>query len=210
MSGLLVKSTNEMKMNLIELKKQGIDIPVLLGGAALTKTFVDEFCRPFYDGAIFYCRDAFDGVVSMQKIEKGEVLDTNLNVNLTKTNTSIKKEKVKFNKNIHKPILLENNHNFIPPFMNRIKLNDVIDKSLIFDWLNLKVLYRQKWGYKRGKKDRNEFLKYEKEIVEPIFYELKEQFLKKNILQPIILYRYFYCKSNDNILNIYKYNGDNL
>ena len=108
MSGLLVKSTNEMKMNLIELKKQGIDIPVLLGGAALTKTFVDEFCRPVYDGAIFYCRDAFDGVVSMQKIEKGEVLDTNLNVNLTKTNTSIKKEKVKFNKNIHKPILLEN------------------------------------------------------------------------------------------------------
>ena len=43
---------------------------MLLGGAALTKTFVDEFCRPVYDGAIFYCRDAFDGVITMSRIEK--------------------------------------------------------------------------------------------------------------------------------------------
>ncbi|MAD41511.1 MAG: methionine synthase, partial [Arcobacter sp.] len=53
MSGLLVKSTAVMKENLEELQKMGIDIPVLIGGAALTKAFVNDFCRPIYDGPIF-------------------------------------------------------------------------------------------------------------------------------------------------------------
>jgi len=70
MSGLLVKSTQVMKDNLVEMKKMGITKPVLLGGAALTKSFVDEYCRTNYDGAIFYCRDAFDGVIAMSRIEK--------------------------------------------------------------------------------------------------------------------------------------------
>jgi len=73
MSGLLVKSTAVMKENLEELQKMGIDIPILIGGAALTKAFVNDFCRPIYDGPIFYCRDAFDGVVSMQRIEEGDL-----------------------------------------------------------------------------------------------------------------------------------------
>ena len=56
-----------MKENLEEMQKLGLKIPVLLGGAALTKNFVDDYCRTIYDGDIFYCRDAFDGVIAMQK-----------------------------------------------------------------------------------------------------------------------------------------------
>ena len=66
----------------------------MLGGAALTKNFVDDYCRPIYDGAIFYCRDAFDGVVSMQRIEKGGELDTKLAADLIeKIDTSDRVEK---------------------------------------------------------------------------------------------------------------------
>ena len=54
MSGLLVKSTAVMKENLEEMQRLGIKIPVMLGGAALTKNFVDDYCRPIYDGAIFF------------------------------------------------------------------------------------------------------------------------------------------------------------
>lgn len=53
MSGLLVKSTQVMKENLETLKAADIKIPILLGGAALTRAFIDDFCRPFYDGPIF-------------------------------------------------------------------------------------------------------------------------------------------------------------
>jgi len=87
MSGLLVKSTAVMKDNLETMAEMGLNIPILIGGAALTRNFVDDFCRPIYKGPIFYCRDAFDGVVAMSRIEKWEeekqsnpnaILDTKL------------------------------------------------------------------------------------------------------------------------------------
>jgi 5-methyltetrahydrofolate--homocysteine methyltransferase len=75
MSGLLVKSTSIMKENLEEFERQGVKVPVLLGGAALNEQFVEEFCRPFYSGDVVYCKDAFDGLNAMQKIEKQEPLN---------------------------------------------------------------------------------------------------------------------------------------
>ena len=77
MSGLLVKSTQVMQENLKILKEKNITIPILLGGAALTRSFIDDFCRPFYNGPIFYCKDAFDGVTAMSRIEAGN-MDTDL------------------------------------------------------------------------------------------------------------------------------------
>lgn len=78
MSGLLVKSTLVMKENLEELKRRGITIPVMLGGAALNRNFVEEYCKPNYDGILFYCKDAFDSVAAMQKIQSGDLSDLSL------------------------------------------------------------------------------------------------------------------------------------
>ena len=123
MSGLLVKSTNEMKSNMEKLKDANISLPVLLGGAALTKPFVDDFCRPIYNGPIFYCRDAFDGVLAMQRLElaNGDYsnLDTNMPADLIVIDESLKEEKVVFNSDIHTPELLNNHKNYTAPFMGR-------------------------------------------------------------------------------------------
>jgi 5-methyltetrahydrofolate--homocysteine methyltransferase len=59
MSGLLVKSTAFMKDNLATFNQQGIRVPVILGGAALTPRFVNGDCRSVYDGQVIYGRDAF-------------------------------------------------------------------------------------------------------------------------------------------------------
>ena len=211
MSGLLVKSTNEMKANLIEFKKQGIDIPVMLGGAALTKSFVDDFCRTQYDGAIFYARDAFDGVISMQRVEAGGELDTKLAADLVEIDKSIAKdEKIVFDKSLHTPLLLENHQLYNPPFFGRRDMSKNFDKALAFEWLNHRILFRQRWGYKKGKLEKEEFLKHEKDIVEPIYYRLKEQFLEQNLIDPITLYGYFPCKANDTILEIYDETHTNI
>ena len=211
MSGLLVKSTNEMKANLIEFKNQGIDIPVMLGGAALTKAFVDDFCRPEYDGAIFYARDAFDGVISMQRVEEGGVLNTQLAADLVVVDENIKvEEKVIFNNDIHTPLLLENHDTYTPPFFGRRDMSKDFNKSLAFQWLNHRVLYRQRWGYKKGTQDKEAFLKHEQDVVEPIYHRLKEQFLEENLINPIALYGYFPCKANDTILEIYDEEKENI
>jgi 5-methyltetrahydrofolate--homocysteine methyltransferase len=203
MSGLLVKSTNEMKANLEELQKQNLNIPILIGGAALTKAFVDDFCRTIYDGAIFYCRDAFDGVLAMQRVEAGGTIDTNMAADLIQYDDVDKKEKVVFDKNLHTPLLLENKHNFTAPFYKRRDMSNDFDPALAFEWVNHRVLFRQRWGYKKGTQDKDKFLKYEKEVVQEIYHDLRDEFLDKKIFDPIVLYSYFYCKSEDTKLHIY-------
>ena len=69
MSGLLVKSTVVMRENLEEMTRQGLEIPVLLGGAALTRNYVEDACvRAYASGRVAYARDAFDGLHLMDKV----------------------------------------------------------------------------------------------------------------------------------------------
>ena len=69
MSGLLVKSTLIIRENLEELNKRGLaDVPVLLGGAALTRTYVERDLRSIYDGRLFYGKDAFEGLRTMDRL----------------------------------------------------------------------------------------------------------------------------------------------
>jgi 5-methyltetrahydrofolate--homocysteine methyltransferase len=215
MSGLLVKSTNEMKNNLEVLQDQNIKLPIMLGGAALTKDFVDNFCRTIYDGPIFYARDAFDGVVAMQRIEKqlenGGELDTAMAADLKEIPCDMGTvEKQEFDASIHTPILLDNDHKYNPPFWGRKDLSNTINPELAFDWINHRVLFRQRWGYKKGKQDPQEFLKHEEEVVKPIYDDLKDEFLDKKIFDPIVLYGYFPCKANDTVLEIYDDEKQNI
>src|SRR4051795_9421349 len=69
MSGLLVKSTVVMRDNLEEMSRQGLEIPVLLGGAALTRNYVEDDCvRAYACGRVAYGRDAFDGLHMMDRV----------------------------------------------------------------------------------------------------------------------------------------------
>ena len=71
LSGLLVKSTVIMKENLEEMAKRGVTVPVVLGGAALTRNFVECDCRKVYGGRVDYARDAFDGLKFMADVVSG-------------------------------------------------------------------------------------------------------------------------------------------
>ncbi|MDG3011147.1 methionine synthase [Rhodococcus sp. D2-41] len=82
MSGLLVKSTVVMKENLEELNSRGVsgDFPVMLGGAALTRAYVENDLTEVYDGEVSYARDAFEGLHLMDTImaiKRGEGPDPN-------------------------------------------------------------------------------------------------------------------------------------
>src|SRR5215831_15331918 len=69
MSGLLVKSTVVMRENLEEMSRRGFAMPVMLGGAALTRRYVEEDCVKAYAcGRVAYARNAFDGLALMDRI----------------------------------------------------------------------------------------------------------------------------------------------
>jgi len=79
MSGLLVKSTLIMRENLEELNSRNMaQVPVLLGGAALTRTYVERDLREVYDGRLFYGKDAFEGLHVMDRlgaVKRGDQAD---------------------------------------------------------------------------------------------------------------------------------------
>jgi 5-methyltetrahydrofolate--homocysteine methyltransferase len=68
MSGLLVKSTLIMRDNLEVMNERGIKVPVVLGGAALTRRYVEDDLRAIYKGTLFYAKDAFDGLHTMDSL----------------------------------------------------------------------------------------------------------------------------------------------
>ncbi|MRI58675.1 MAG: methionine synthase [Epsilonproteobacteria bacterium] len=198
MSGLLVKSTQVMLENLQEMKKRGIDAPVLLGGAALTKRFVDEFCRPAYDGPIFYCRDAFDGIVAMSRIEEGN-FDTRLG---SDSDDEVvvevqKKEEVKIDP---KEVILPPPAPVpTPPFWGRKTLK--IDPDIAYEWINKRLLFKQRWGYKSKGMNKEEYEEQLQTKVIPAFERLREEL--KDVFEPTILYGYWPVRRSDNELYVF-------
>jgi 5-methyltetrahydrofolate--homocysteine methyltransferase len=73
MSGLLVKSTLVMRDNLEIMNERAINVPVILGGAALNRRYVDNDLVPLYDGKLFYARDAFDGLHAMDLLTQKRI-----------------------------------------------------------------------------------------------------------------------------------------
>ena len=73
LSGLLVESARSMVEYVSLFHKEGLEIPILCGGAALSPRFVERELSPFYRGRVVYCCDAMDGLDSMKGLSKGEV-----------------------------------------------------------------------------------------------------------------------------------------
>ncbi|RRS31168.1 MAG: 5-methyltetrahydrofolate--homocysteine methyltransferase [Epsilonproteobacteria bacterium (ex Lamellibrachia satsuma)] len=208
MSGLLVKSTAVMKDNLESMAEMGLEIPVLLGGAALTRSFVDDFCRPIYKGPIFYCRDAFDGVIAMSRIEKFNEdnsvgLDTRLAGDMKERDQKkVKKEVVipPFEEiKMPEPAPVPT-----PPFWGRRVLQKKdLDLNMVFDWVNKKSVIKMHWGYKSKGMTKEAYQKLLDETVYPAYERLKREFMEKDLFEPTIIYGYYPCRSNDRELLLF-------
>jgi len=204
MSGLLVKSTQVMKDNLEAMREAGITIPILLGGAALTRAFIDDFCRPFYDGPIFYCKDAFDGVTAMSRIEVGN-LDTNLH-----GDAGLEKEAPQKKEVIIPPfeeLVMPSREVRIPtpPFWGRrvMEVGKDFPLELAFEWINHKMLFKQRWGYNAKGLSKEEYEKQLETKVWPAYERIKQQFLDEKLFDATVIYGYYPVRSDDNTLLIF-------
>ncbi len=204
MSGLLVKSTQVMKENLEAMKAAGIDVPILLGGAALTRAFIDDFCRPFYDGPIFYCKDAFDGVTAMSRIEAGN-MDTDLH-GKRELDEGLLKEKEEVIIPPFSELTMPSRDVRVPtpPFWGRrvITLTPA-QIEMAFSWVNHKILFKQRWGYSAKGMEKEAYQKQLDDVVWPAYERLKAQFIDEGLFDPTIIYGYWPCRSDDNTLLVF-------
>jgi 5-methyltetrahydrofolate--homocysteine methyltransferase len=195
LSGLLVASAYVMKENIEIFKQSGVECKIMLGGAALTKSFVDNECGPNMKESVFYCKDAFDAIKYLED------------------SSSYKLIKVKFDRNTSKERQKMDEQSFeikyieakdIPevPFFGGRKVDNVnIDK--IFKYLNRLTLYNARWGYNKKEMSDEEYDNMINKVALKELELMKKNILKNNILNPGVVYGYFRCKSSGNLLKIY-------
>ena len=205
MSGLLVKSTLIMRDNLHELNERGLEgFPVILGGAALTRGYVEEDLRAIYNGKVFYAQDAFEGLRLMETVND-EIEEPDSSEEITPRVTShrvdvLSKELYVFDGRRSEIQPLEKSPEL--PFYGA-KKQTKFDIFELYKYINPIALYRGQWQFKRQDGMGNlEFNDWLKENVDPIFERLGRELA--NVLQPRVKWGYFPCNSDGNDLIIYQ------
>ncbi len=162
MSGLLVKSTLIMRDNLEELNRRGLShIPVILGGAALTRTYVERDLRKVYDGRLFYGKDAFEGLSTMDRlVELSRSGDDDPEFGTAIGGRDLGPRKSELRKQAaaearargevlpaRSPEVVTDNPLFVPPFVgSRVGKGMAIDD--VATYLNETALFRNQWGFR--------------------------------------------------------------
>jgi 5-methyltetrahydrofolate--homocysteine methyltransferase len=206
MSGLLVKSTLIMRENLEELNRRELSsMPVILGGAALTRTYVERDLRDTYDGPVFYGKDAFEGLHTMDRlveIKRSGVDDPTFGREApTRTLPPRRSERVVDDVELPRrsPEVAPDNEVFKPPFLgSRVVRGISLDE--IAAYLNETALFRHQWGYRpeNGESDA-EF----KDRIRPELRALLAEMTADGVLVPQVVYGYFPANADGDDLVIW-------
>ena len=226
MSGLLVKSTAFMKDNLEAFNNAEINVPVILGGAALTPKFVNEDCSQIYKGKILYGKDAFTDLQFMNEYmdskkkgnwsnENGFTNTDDIQIKLASPRSSAKDKNL--NKNIEKTKSIQlienfNRSNFVEeeepikaPFLGTRVLQDIeIDFDKLIFYLDKKALFSGQWQIKKNKgQSVEEYNNYLDSYANPLLEKWINIILDKGLISPKAVYGYFRCGRNDNSIYLF-------
>ena len=221
LSGLLVKSTVVMRENLEELTREGMEVPVILGGAALTRKYVEEDCADAYGcGRVAYARDAFDGLDLMAKVVGGgfdghlaearaKRLHRPSNTRRTLGRAAqpallrpVDWEEVR----LRREELAGGHVVPVPPFWGARVIEDVPLKSLVA-YLNETMLFQFHWGYRKAGRSIDEFKAWATRELRPIVSDLLRRCHQEGILKPQAAYGYWKCASDGDSVVLFDVDG---
>jgi 5-methyltetrahydrofolate--homocysteine methyltransferase len=204
LSGLLVKSTTVMRDNLAFMEELGLRIPVILGGAALTRDFVAEQCQSAYSGKVLYAEDAFEGLRHMNAIvSAGPAPEprppaqdpsgiTIVHRGAAPTPLSPDGQSTWVKRGLELPS---------PPFWGVREAGHSVAE--IFEFLDSFVVIRNRWSFTQGKLDDAAFEAVLKLKAEPLLDQWKERILAEGLLEPRALYGYFPVRAEGDRLLVY-------
>jgi 5-methyltetrahydrofolate--homocysteine methyltransferase len=219
MSGLLVKSTVIMRENLEEMSRQGVEIPVLLGGAALTRNYVEDDCVLAYAcGRVAYARDAFDGLHLMDKVT-GNGFDDYLSALQAKRSGKAKNTKRalgRADQAAFRPVdvatvqarrrrLTSDVPVMNPPFWGA-RVLEAPPKAIV-PFLNERSLYQFQWGFRKQGKSLDDFLGWAKQELRPIMKRMLALCEADDILHPQAIYGYWKAAGQGNDLLLFDQDG---
>ncbi len=223
MSGLLVKSTVIMRENLEEMTRQGITAPVFLGGAALTRKYVEEDCARAYEsgGGVAYAPDAFGGLDLMAKVAEG-TFDAHIEAARKRRARRPAPKKPDAEKttreDILRPVALEEIR------LRRAELADAVDvpdppfwgprlverislKSLV-PYLNETMLFHFQWGFKKSGRSVADLKSWIGREIRPILTRMVRTVIEEKTFAPQAAYGYWKAASEGDDVVLFDETGE--
>ncbi len=205
LSGLLVKSTVEMKYVIQDLERQGLKFPVICGGAALTRKYVEDDLRREYSSAVFYADDAFAGLHLMKDLcsadgQREERLAEGRTVKefVKKAAASASGDgETVATRSTAVAEMVE-----IPeaPFYG-VRVKKEFDLREVFSYINETALFKNQWQLKTA--SQADYARLVEEKYRPILRELEDEVIRQGWFQPQVVYGWFPCQSEGNDVIVY-------
>jgi 5-methyltetrahydrofolate--homocysteine methyltransferase len=196
LSGLLVKSAQQMVVTAQDLRQSGISIPILVGGAALSRKFTETKIAPEYDGVVLYAKDAMEGLSLANRLQQGEIEYT-------------KQEKQTLNNHVStkRSVITKSNVSTNVPVFKPLDLKRHVMKEFLLSHIEPYVNWQMLLGHHLGLKGKvSELLEKKdekammlKELVDDLLAQAKE----KKWIQPAAVYQFFPAQSDGNNIYIY-------
>ena len=208
MSGLLVKSTVIMKENLEEMNQRGVSArwPVLLGGAALTRAYVEQDLADMYEGDVRYARDAFEGlalmdaVMAMRRGEPGAELPERRKRRVSRKSTAGSAET---------PVELPARSDVVadnavptPPFWGTRVVRGIAMADIV-EYLDERATFVGQWGLKPLRGSTQTFEDIAEEEGRPRLRMWLDRIKTEGLLEPAVVYGYFPANSEGDDLIVY-------
>ena len=208
LSGLLVKSTLEMKYVVQDLQRMERDIPVICGGAALTRKYVEDDLRKEYSAPVFYAEDAFAGLHVMSDLMTA---DTEIREQRLQDGRTVrvfrKPEHVTGVEEIpavintqRSPIIKDAPDIPQPPFYG-VRVARDFDLDHLFGYINETALFKNQWQLKTA--SATDYVRLVAEKYRPVLRNLIAESKREGYLEPKVVYGYFPCNTDGNDVIVY-------
>jgi len=205
LSGLLVKSTLEMKYVIQDLERQKLEFPVICGGAALTRKYVEDDLRKEYSNAVFYADDAFAGLHIMEDLATA---NGKKQARLQEGRTVKEYAKAAAVDEETGPVFAERSAVVqdapsipAPPFWG-VRVRKDFDLREVFQYINDTALFKNQWQLKTASQE--DYVRLVEEKFRPIKLQLQEDVIASGLFEPKVVYGYFPAQSEGNDVIVYE------
>jgi 5-methyltetrahydrofolate--homocysteine methyltransferase len=205
LSGLLVKSTLEMKYVIQELERQKLAYPVICGGAALTRKYVEDDLRREYSNAVFYGEDAFAGLHVMEDLaaedgkREARLKDGKTVKEYAKATAVDEETGPVFSE--RSAVVTDAPNIPVPPFWGVRVVKDY-DLREIFNYINDTALFKNQWQLKTASQE--DYARLVEEKYRPIKKKLEEDVIAAGWFEPKVVYGYFPAQGDGNDVVVYE------
>jgi len=206
LSGLLVKSAQQMIVTAQDLRTAGIDVPIMVGGAALTRKFTKNRIRPEYDGMVVYAKDAMDGLDLANKLMNPATREVmQLEMDAEKEADASSAETVKplpELTRVERSDIAIDNPVLVPPDLERHTLRNY-PLSHILPYVNMQMLLGHHLGLRGSVEQLLASGDPKATDLKAVVDEIMQEAVRDGIIQAHAMYRFFPAQSSGNSIIIY-------